>query len=172
MVPIQSPPVTDTTSSEPPLPTLLQRRATNPRRNAGVPPRQWWTTWEPGTNTVTQQDQLPDTSDRELTSVDNEQEFHNDDPEQETETITTALSTWYTDPQTYKEAMECADSRLWIESMGNEMNNHLENGTWDYVELPPGARTIGSKWVYQLKHLADGAIECHRSRIVVKGFTQ
>lgn len=77
-----------------------------------------------------------------------------------------------TDPQTFKEAMGRADSRQWLDPMGIEMNNHLKNGTWDYVELPLGARTIGSKWVFQLKHLADGAIKHLRSRVVAKGFTQ
>ena len=159
-----SSPVTAITPPELPLPTLLQRRAENPRRNAGVPPRQWWMTWEPSTNTGTQQG--------EPTSADNDPELSNSALEEDTQSITTAMSTRYTDPQTYKEAMGRTDSRQWHESMGVEMNNHLENGTWDYVELPPGARTIGSKWVFQLKHLADGAIERHRSRVVAKGFTQ
>ena len=39
------------------------------------------------------------------------------------------------------------------------MNNHYENGTWDYVELPLGVKVVGSKWVFQIKHMADGSIE-------------
>ena len=52
------------------------------------------------------------------------------------------------------------------------MNNHYENGTWDYVELPPSAKVVGSKWVFQIKHMVDGSIERYRSWVVAKGFTQ
>ena len=146
--PPQSPP-------PPPLPSLLQRRAANPRRNAGVPPKSWWTTWEPdATIPVPELDSATgDTGD-------------NDEP------TSAALSTRYTDPQSVKEAMRRTDWRQWQEAMNTEMNNHLENGTWEYVELPPGAKAIDCKWVLHLKHLADGSIERRKGRLVAKGFTQ
>jgi Reverse transcriptase (RNA-dependent DNA polymerase) len=52
------------------------------------------------------------------------------------------------------------------------MNNHFENGTWDYVELPPGAKVVGCKWVFNINHNADGSIECYKGQVVAKGFTQ
>jgi hypothetical protein len=39
------------------------------------------------------------------------------------------------------------------------MNMHQSNGTWELVELPPGAKTVGTKWVFWIKHKADGSIE-------------
>ena len=156
MSPSGPPSVITTISAEPSLPSLLQRRAANPCRNAGVPPKQWWTSWEP----------------TEATHIGKESDNLNNGPDEDNEVITTALSTRYTDPQTYKEAMGRTDARQWLESMGVEMNSHLENRTWDYVELPSGAKTIGSKWVFVLKHLANGSIDRHRSRVVAKGFTQ
>ena len=45
-----------------------------------------------------------------------------------------------------------------------------KNDTWELVTLPRGKRTVGCRWVYTLKHKADGSIE--RARLVAKGFTQ
>ena len=36
----------------------------------------------------------------------------------------------------------------------------------------PGKKTIRWKWVYKIKHKANGSIEGLKSRLVVKGFTQ
>ena len=132
------------------LPPLLQWRAANPRRNAGVPPGEWWKRWEPTS---------PE-------SNSNQQEHHN---EEEDELTQVALSTRYADPQTFKEVMERPDKSKWLESMSAEMSNHLENRTWDIIELPRNAKVVGSKWVLHLKRLADGSIERHKSRVVAKG---
>jgi hypothetical protein len=68
--------------------------------------------------------------------------------------------------------MKRSDVHQWQEAANVEMNNHFENRAWDYVELPPGAKVVGCKWVFQLKHHADGSIEWYKGRIVAKGFTQ
>jgi len=94
MSPSGPPSVITTISAEPSLPSLLQRRAANPRRNAGVPPKQWWTSWEP----------------TEATHIGKESDNLNNGPDEDNEVITTALSTRYTDLQTYKEAMGRTDA--------------------------------------------------------------
>ena len=43
---------------------------------------------------------------------------------------------------------------------------------WDLVELPEGRKTVGSKWVFKLKHNADGVMERHKARLVAQGFSQ
>ena len=63
-------------------------------------------------------------------------------------------------------------SQLTKPAMLEEHNWHLENGTWDLVELPEGKVAIGSKWVYKTKYNADGTIERLKARVVAKGFNQ
>lgn len=46
------------------------------------------------------------------------------------------------------------------------------NNTWDLVPLPIGKKPIGCKWVYKIKHKADGSIKMFEARLVVKGYTQ
>src|SRR5277367_4314992 len=76
------------------------------------------------------------------------------------------------DPQSFKQAMRRSDADKWQEAAKVEMDNHKANGTWDLVELPPGAKCIGSGWVFRLKTKADGSIERYKARLVAKGYSQ
>ena len=38
--------------------------------------------------------------------------------------------------------------------------------------MPKGKRTVGCKWVFSIKHNADGSIERYKARLVAKGYTQ
>ncbi|KAA0049719.1 Integrase, catalytic core [Cucumis melo var. makuwa] len=44
--------------------------------------------------------------------------------------------------------------------------------TWDYVDLPPGKRPIGCKWIYKIKTHSDGTIEHYKAHLVAKGYSQ
>ena len=61
---------------------------------------------------------------------------------------------------------------MWQEAAKLEMESHHLNGTWKLVNLPPGAKTIGSEWVFQLKCNADGSIEWYKARLIAKGYSQ
>eukprot|EP00253_Pinus_taeda_P022186 PITA_22186 len=56
--------------------------------------------------------------------------------------------------------------------MDEEMNAIEINKTWDLVELPKVKEVIGVKWVYKTKCNAEGKIERHKARLVVKGYKQ
>eukprot|EP00253_Pinus_taeda_P002039 PITA_02039 len=56
--------------------------------------------------------------------------------------------------------------------MDEEINAIERNKTWDLVELPKGKEVIGVKWVYKTKSNAEGKIERHKARLVVKGYKQ
>ena len=46
------------------------------------------------------------------------------------------------------------------------------NETWDLVPLPKGKNVIGYKWVYKVKHNANGNIRRYKARLVAKGYAQ
>jgi len=56
--------------------------------------------------------------------------------------------------------------------MVDEMAALEKNNTWDLVSLPRGEKTVDCKWVFTIKHRADGTIERYKARLVAKGHTQ
>ena len=83
-----------------------------------------------------------------------------------------ANATGEVEPLTYAQAMKGPDANKWNEAMIEEYKAHLANGTWTVVKLPPGKMVVASKWVYKIKHNADGSIERFKARLVAKGFSQ
>ena len=76
------------------------------------------------------------------------------------------------DPQTFKEAMASRDSAFWKEAADDEMDSILSNNTWVLVDLPPGSKPIGCKWVFRRKYNTDGSLQTFKARLVAKGFRQ
>jgi hypothetical protein len=56
--------------------------------------------------------------------------------------------------------------------MMEEMDSIKENGTWSLVDLPPGRKPIGVKWVFKVKRDEHGAVSKHKACLVVKGYAQ
>ena len=56
--------------------------------------------------------------------------------------------------------------------MEAEMQSIEENKTWSHVDLPPGHKPIGLKWVFKVKRDEHGAIVKHKARLVAKGYVQ
>ncbi|PHU14405.1 Calcineurin B-like protein 4 [Capsicum chinense] len=76
------------------------------------------------------------------------------------------------EPQTFKEAMSSSDSSFWKEAVNSEIDLILNNHTWELVDLLPGNKPLGSKWIFKRKMKADGTIDKYKARLVVKGFKQ
>ena len=53
-----------------------------------------------------------------------------------------------------------------------EMTALQKNQTWMLVPLPEGKSKVGCKWVFSIKHKADGSVERYKARLVAKGYTQ
>ena len=70
------------------------------------------------------------------------------------------------EPRFYHEAMK--DSR-WCAVMNEEVAALEKTGTWEIVDLPPGKKPIGCKWVYRVKYNADGSIQRYKARLVIRG---
>ena len=56
--------------------------------------------------------------------------------------------------------------------MQQEINSLHKHDVWTLTELPEGRKVIGSKWVFKVKHNADGSVEKHKARLVAQGFSQ
>ena len=56
--------------------------------------------------------------------------------------------------------------------MEAELQALQSNNTWKLTLLPPHKTAIGCRWVYKIKHRADGSIERYKARLVAKGYTQ
>jgi Reverse transcriptase (RNA-dependent DNA polymerase) len=76
------------------------------------------------------------------------------------------------EPNSLKEAQLRPDSDQYISAAIEEIDSHLQNGTWRLVKLPAGRKAIGSRWVFKVKRDADGKVERYKARLVAKGFAQ
>jgi len=45
----------------------------------------------------------------------------------------------------------------------------MENGTWEYQELPKGRKMIKNKWVYKLKLATNKSVDHYKTRLVARG---
>ena len=73
---------------------------------------------------------------------------------------------------TLKEALSSHDSIFLKEAVNDEMKSLISNKPWKLVDLPPGCKTIGCKWVLRKKLKSDGSIDKYKARVVAKGFKQ
>jgi Reverse transcriptase (RNA-dependent DNA polymerase) len=60
----------------------------------------------------------------------------------------------------------------WRHAMSLEINALATNNTWTLIPPRPNQQPVGCKWVYRIKHCADGSIERYKARLVAKGFHQ
>ncbi|KAH0607013.1 uncharacterized protein H6S33_003001 [Morchella sextelata] len=78
----------------------------------------------------------------------------------------------YTEPLTYHQAMNSDDQHLWKKAIQTEKDALDKAHTWDIVNRPTNRAVVKGKWVFKVKHNADGTIERYKARYVAKGFTQ
>nr|GEZ42251.1 hypothetical protein [Tanacetum cinerariifolium] len=61
-------------------------------------------------------------------------------------------------PKTYKEAITSRNSAFWKVAIDDEMDSLVSNNTWELLDLPPGSKVIGCRWVFRIKYHTDGSI--------------
>ena len=76
------------------------------------------------------------------------------------------------EPTTYQEAIDCPDSKKWLEAMKSEMQSMYDNQVWTLIDPTDILKTIGHKWVFKKKIDMDGNVHAYKVRLVVKGFRQ
>jgi hypothetical protein len=73
------------------------------------------------------------------------------------------------EPTCFEQAVE---NPKWDNAMDEEMVALDANATWELVAILKDKKTIGCKWVYKVKHNADGSVSRYKARLVAKGYAQ
>ncbi|GJV81423.1 retrotransposon protein, putative, ty1-copia subclass [Tanacetum coccineum] len=76
------------------------------------------------------------------------------------------------EPTSYKAAMLDSESNKWIDAMNAEIQSMMDNMVWVLVDLPPGCKTVGNKWIFKKKTDMDGIVYTYKARLVAKSYTQ
>ena len=59
------------------------------------------------------------------------------------------------EPSTYKEA---TSQQVWIDAMIEEYSSIMKNDVWEVVPRPTRNSMVTSRWLYKIKHAADGSL--------------
>nr|GEY73244.1 hypothetical protein [Tanacetum cinerariifolium] len=76
------------------------------------------------------------------------------------------------EPANYKVTLLDLESKKWLDAMNVEMQSMKDNDVWVLVELPPNARTVGSKWLFKKKTNMDGkCVSCMSGKMARKPYS-
>ena len=64
------------------------------------------------------------------------------------------------------------DAQLWKKAINSEIESIMHNHTWEIMDLPPSAKTIGCKWIFKRKLKPYGSIEKYKASLVARDFKQ
>ena len=68
--------------------------------------------------------------------------------------------------------MSSLEAPYWKEAINDEVESILQNHMWELVDLPPGSKPLGYKWIFKKKMKADGSIDKYKVILVIKGYKQ
>ncbi|GJS93647.1 ribonuclease H-like domain-containing protein [Tanacetum coccineum] len=74
-----------------------------------------------------------------------------------------------TERKTFHEA--CQNPK-WVEAMNLEIEALFRNNTYVLVDLPPGRKAIGCKWIWKIKYKSSDEIDRYKARLVANGVGQ
>ena len=86
-----------------------------------------------------------------------------------------ALAAEETEPFEPKALQQAKNDASWLEwesAMLGEVHSLNQNKTWELVDPPKDRRILSGKWIFKLKRGSHGEVVRHKSRWVVRGFTQ
>jgi hypothetical protein len=73
------------------------------------------------------------------------------------------------EPSTFEKSNEKPE---WNDAMMEEYQSIMKNDVWEVVLRPEGKSIVTSKWIYKIKHAADGSIEKYKEIFVAREFSQ
>ena len=83
-----------------------------------------------------------------------------------------AFATALTEINIPKNIQEALLQPEWKKVVMEEVKALEKNKTWEYSKLAAEKKLVGCKWVFAVKHNADGSVNRFTARLVAKGFTQ
>ena len=72
------------------------------------------------------------------------------------------------EPSTYEEV---AENKEWKDAIIEEYQSIMKNDVWEIVPRLKKKSVMTSKWIYKIKHAANGSIEKYKERFVTQGFS-
>jgi hypothetical protein len=73
------------------------------------------------------------------------------------------------EPTCFEEAIQ---KKEWENAMIEEYQSIIKNDVWEIVPRQKSKDVVSSKWLFKIKHAADGSIEKYKERFVARGFSQ
>jgi hypothetical protein len=73
------------------------------------------------------------------------------------------------EPTCFEEAIQ---KKEWADAMTEEYQSIIKNDVWEIVFGSKSKDVVSSKWLFKIKHAADGSIEKYKARFVARGFSQ
>lgn len=74
-----------------------------------------------------------------------------------------------TEPCTFEESVK---HQVWKDVINEEYESIMKNDVWEVVPKPNDKFRVTSKWIYKLKHGADGSVEKYKAMFVARGFSR
>ena len=84
-------------------------------------------------------------------------------------TVRYGLLSEISEPKSDREALK---SDEWKAAMDSEFEALQRNRTWHLVPSSSANNVVDCKWVFKVKHRADGTVDRYKARLVAKGFKQ
>ena len=73
------------------------------------------------------------------------------------------------EPRSFEEAVE---HQVWKDDMHKEYESIMKNDVQEVVPRPEDKYVVTSKWLFKIKHGADGSDEKYKAIFVTQGFSQ
>ena len=65
---------------------------------------------------------------------------------------------------------EVIHKKEWADAMTEEYQSIIKNNVWEIVPRPKGKDVVSSKWLFKIKHAADGSIEKYKQDLSLVAF--
>jgi hypothetical protein len=67
---------------------------------------------------------------------------------------------------------EVIHKKEWADAMTEDYQSIIKNDVWEIVPRSKSKDVVSSKWLFKIKHVANGSIEKYKERFVARGFSQ